>query len=130
MNKDVLAVLQDDFNVCKSFIRKVAKTLLDEDVSRYPIFVAVFEEQDLDLGIPILRREEIGSAFTFNASHLEEFVNKSIILEEKRPAFMQNFKNPNEQCCIFITNAEESSFVFLPYEVEQVWEPVNREQLN
>jgi hypothetical protein len=65
MNKDVLTVLQEDFNVCKKFIQKVAKTLLNEEVSKYPIFVAVFEDQDIDLGIPILRREEIGSAFTF-----------------------------------------------------------------
>jgi hypothetical protein len=60
-----------------SFI-KLSKTLLNEEVSKYPIFVAVFEDQDLDLGIPILSREEIGSAFTFNASHLEEFANKGL----------------------------------------------------
>jgi len=83
MNKDVLTVLQEDFNVCKKFIQKVAKTLLNEEVSKYPIFVAVFEDQDIDLGIPILRREEIGSAFTFNASHLEEFSNKGLVLEDK-----------------------------------------------
>jgi hypothetical protein len=84
MNKDVLTVLQEDFNVCKKFIQKVAKTLLNEEVSKYPIFVAVFEDQDIDLGIPILRREEIGSAFTFNASHLEEFANKGLVLEDKQ----------------------------------------------
>jgi hypothetical protein len=130
MNKDVLTVLQEDFNVCKNFIHKVAKTLLNEEVSKYPIFVAVFEDQDIDLGIPILRREEIGSAFTFNASHLEEFANKGLVLEDKQAAFRKNFKDPFEQCCIFITTAEESSFVFLPYETEMVWEPANREQLN
>ena len=48
MNKDVLTVLQEDFNVCKKFIQKVAKTLLNEEVSKYPIFVAVFEDQDID----------------------------------------------------------------------------------
>ncbi len=35
MNKDVLTVLQEDFNVCKKFIHKVAKTLLNEEVSKY-----------------------------------------------------------------------------------------------
>jgi len=130
MNKEQLDLLQKDFIVCKNYLRKVASTLVDEGISKYPIFVALFDETDIDIGIPILRKEELGTSYTFHASHFEDFTNKNIVIEEKRAAFMENFKDPKLFCCIFVVSYEESNFVFIPYDNEVTWEPTQRELLN
>ena len=123
-------LLHNDFTACKVFLQTLATALRKDGVSNYPIFVAVHDDFDLDIGVPVIRNEEVGTFYSFNASHLEDFVNKKIITEEKIEAFISNYKEAEKFCCIFLSEPEESSFLFIPYSSDMIWEPKNRELLN
>lgn len=130
MNNETLKMLQNDFVVCRNYLRKVSETMLAEKITNYPVFAAIPENADIDAGIPVLRKEELGTNFTFNASHLEDLANREIISADKRAVFIENYKDPNVFCCILMIDAEHSGFVFIPYDQEVIWEPKNRELLN
>lgn len=86
---ELIQLLQQDFTVCKNYLRKVGLTIMDEGISKFRIFAAVTETIDLDIGVPIIRHEELGTHYTFNASHLEDFVNKQIVEEQKTKVFIE-----------------------------------------
>jgi len=130
LNQELIQLLQQDFAVCKNYLRKVGLTIMSEGISKFPIFAAVTETIDLDIGVPIIRHEELGTHYTFNASHLEDFVNKQIIDEKNTNVFIDNYKDPLKYCCVFLSDPSDSSFIFIPYDAETVWEPKNREELN
>lgn len=130
MNNESLKILQHDFAICRNYLRKVSQTMIEENITKFPVFAALPEEADLDVGVPVLRREELGTSYTFNASHLEDLANKEIIAADKRSVFVENYKDPAVYCCILMIDAESTGFVFIPYDQEVVWEPKNRELLN
>ena len=104
--------------------------MLKGNVSKYPIFVAIRSLEDIDLGLPIINRDELELTWSFNASHLEDFVNSNIIHQDKLQGFMKNYKDPNEFMCIFIAEEGMMSFIFMPYEKPSTKLDVSRDQLN
>ena len=129
-DEEILASLHHDLNVCRNYIRQVSQGMLKGSVSKYPIFVAVRSLADIDLGLPIINREELELNWSINASHLEDFVNSNIIHQDKLPDFMKNYKDPQEFMCIFIAEEGMMSFIFMPYEKPQSTLDISKEQLN
>jgi hypothetical protein len=129
-DEEILASLQQDLNACKTYIRQVSLGMLKGKVSKYPIFVAVRSLADIDLGLPIINRDELDLTWSINVSHLEDFVNSNIIHSEKLEDFKKNYKDPNEFMCIFIAEEGMMSFIFMPYEKPQGKLDISKEQLN
>jgi hypothetical protein len=92
-------------------------------VSKYPIFIAMRGDSDFDLGLPIISRNDFDITWNFSASHLEDFVHKGVVDNEKAKEFIKAYKNPELFMCIFVADEGAMSFVFMPYDR-------NREQLN
>ena len=129
-DEEILASLQQDLYACKNYIRQVSQGMLKGSVSNYPIFVAVRSLNDIDLGLPIINRDELELTWSFNASHLEDFVNTNIIHQDKLEDFRKNYKDPNEFMCIFVAEEGMMSFLFMPYEKPQGKLDISKEQLN
>jgi hypothetical protein len=130
-DEEILASLHHDLNVCRNYIRQVAQGMLKGNVSKYPIFVAIRSQPDIDLGLPIINRDELELAWSVNASHLEDFVNTNIIHQDKLNIFMKNYKDPKEFMCIFVAEEGMMSFIFMPYDNKpQANLDVSKEQLN
>lgn len=108
--------LQRDLETCRHYIRQIAAGMIKGEVTRYPIFVATRGENEIDMGLPIVNRADFDISWNFNASHLEEFVAKGVVLKEKAQEFIQVYKNPAEFICVFVAEEAIASFVFLPYE--------------
>ncbi len=125
-----MASLHQDLNACRVYIRQVSQGMLKGSVSKYPIFIAIRSLEDIDLGLPIINRDELELTWSFNASHLEDFVNSNIIHQDKLQDFIKNYKDPNEFMCIFIAEEGMMSFIFMPYEKPQSKLDVSKEQLN
>lgn len=115
LDEEILLSLQTDLEICRDYIRQVSLGMLKGSISNYPIFVALRTEQDVDLGLPIVIRQELDLQWSFNASHLEEFVSKGIVTHEKTQDFIKNYKNPEEFLCVFVAEDGAMSFIFLPY---------------
>lgn len=91
-------------------LAKAADTILDEDVSKYPIF-AVFK-QELAIGLPLV--EQTPPNWSVNASTLEEFATKNLIGPDKVENFQEVYKDPTEHICLFVVDNGGATFIFLP----------------
>jgi hypothetical protein len=103
------AQLQPHFEVMK----KAAQTVLDQEVSSYPIFV-VYQAEAVQLGIPLIAAaEEKGIPWSINISTLEEFTAKKVIDIARVDRFQQVYKDPTEHFCLFLLKNGGANFVFL-----------------
>lgn len=130
IDDELFRSLQDDLMTCRAYLRQVAQGMLRGAVSKYPIFVALRSELDFDLGLPIVSREESDLTWSFNASHLEDFVNHQVVPEAKLDEFKTLYKNPDEYMCVFVAEEGFTSFVFMRYEDPEAAFKITPEQLN
>lgn len=129
-DEELLGGLYQDLNACRLYIKQVAQGMLKGMVTKYPIFVALRSQLDIDIGLPIINRAELDITWSFNASHLEDFVISNIIHDDKVDEFKKNYKNPDEYMCVFIAEEGMMSFVFMPYDKPTGGLDVSKEQLN
>ncbi len=108
--------LHADLDICRDYIRQVSRGMVKGDVSKYPIFVAMRGEMDVDMGVPIINRNDFDISWNFNSSHLEEFVNKNLVALDKVDEFKKSYKNPEEYMCVFVAEESAMSFVFMPFD--------------
>jgi hypothetical protein len=90
---------------------KAADTIMDQDVSSYPIFV--IPEEPIALGIVIVEGETEHSV-RIHATTLEELVTKNIIQMNKVDHFREVYKDPSEFLCLLVIKDTDFNFIFLP----------------
>jgi len=114
MKKDSLQfrILEEELQPYKTFLAKAADTVLEQEVSNYPIFIA--HQQEFDVGIPLVNQEQTEGNWSINLSTLEEFSTKNIILPEKVEEFQNVYKDPLENLCLFVLSELGATFIFLP----------------
>lgn len=108
-----LKSLKVDLDFYKESIREIASELLAENYTQYPIFIA--HQHEVKVGEIILDKTELGTDWTIQASSLEEFLERGIIKEDKKEAFIKKFKKVEEFMCLFVVVPEGANFVFYPY---------------
>ncbi len=117
MNKDPfeeeLESLKADVTHFSEQLKEVAADVIAEGFSKFPVFVA--HRHEVKLGEVIFDRESYNRTWTFNATVLEELIEKKVILEYKRENFEKAFKDPRKYACIFWVTPDGDSFVFIPY---------------
>lgn len=112
-----LQELNQNLNIYRESMREISDEIIDNLVSKYPLFIASREETNL--GKQIIDKEELALEWSINASTLEEFVRRKIILEKKLDAFKKSYKNPRKFLCVFAILTENAGFIYLPYEEEE-----------
>ncbi len=105
-------LLEEELRSYKKALGKAADTIMDERVSSYPIFVV--HKGVAELGIPLIKEEEVAGHWSVNASSLEEFVAKRLIREDRVDDFKAVYKDPAEWLCLFVVDEEGANFIFLP----------------
>ncbi|MCF6351545.1 MAG: hypothetical protein L3J06_00900 [Cyclobacteriaceae bacterium] len=109
-----LGTISNDFiKICDN-LKEASYHIRDREFSKYPIF-PIKKNGESEIGQLLIGRKEAGTQWNYNASFLEEFVMRELVSEEKKPAFIANYKNPDEFCCLFVTDGEFTRFVFIPY---------------
>lgn len=88
-----------------------ADTILDQEVSSYPIFI--IPKESIPLGIPIVENME-EEPLRIHASTLEELATKKVIEMSKVDHFREVYKDPTEFLCLFVVDESQSSFIFIP----------------
>ncbi len=112
-----LQELNQNLNIYKESIREISEEIIDNQVSKYPIFIASRDETNL--GKQIIDKEELALEWSINASTLEEFVRRKIVLENKLEAFKKSYKDPRKFLCVFTLLTENAGFIYLPYDEEE-----------
>jgi len=109
----MLLELKRDLEFYKEAIQTVADEILNNDVSKYPVFIA--HKTEVAMGRKILDAEELEAKWDISASLLEEFVAKGLILEDKLEDFKQAYKDPAQNMCVFVASENSGNFIFFPY---------------
>ena len=91
-------------------LAKAADAILDQEISKYPIFTVC--KEDLAIGLPLIEND--GSAWSINATTLEEFATKNLIESDKVENFRSVYKEPTENLCLFVVDKSGATFIFLP----------------
>jgi hypothetical protein len=118
MNETLKADLQSlkgDLILFKPSIKEVARDIIKEGVSEYPIFIA--HQIKIPIGEIILDHTELAMSWSVSASTIEEFMEHQLIEVEKEDLFKANYKDPEKNICIFMISEGGASFVFVPYEI-------------
>lgn len=95
----------------KLIMGSAADTILHQEVSLYPIFVIA--KDDIELGIPLATSKD-EDAVRIHASTLEELAAKRVVEMGKVDHFREIYKDPADFLCLFVINAEQASFIFIP----------------
>lgn len=109
----ILESLYNDFEKVKESLRFVARKVIEEDISEFPIFVASHEW--VEIGKPIFNREEIELNWFFFVSFVEEFEKRKLILRAKLKDFKETYNDAEVKACIFLITETEAQFIFVPY---------------
>ena len=91
---------------------KAIATILDQEVSKYPIFV--LSKEPISIGVPLINQVKDNIVWSVNVSTLEEFAGKQLIQMDKVDDFRSIFKDPDTHYCFFIIENKEAQFVFIP----------------
>ena len=108
-----LKSLESDLKLYNDSILEVANEIIMEGISMYPIFIA--HQHTINVGELILDKDELNTEWSIHASTLEEFLEKEIILTDKKASFLKNYKNAHDFMCLFVVVPEGANFVFFPY---------------
>lgn len=93
-------------------MEQAADTILDQDVSTYPIFI--IHQLNVEIGVVLVSKEEGKAEWSIHASTLEELVTKQVIQMDKVDNFRQVYKDPRENLCLFTLSEMGATFIFLP----------------
>ena len=93
-------------------MEQAAETIVDQDVSLYPLFV-VHQEEEVSLGIPLVQPEPEANGWAINISTLEELATKKIVLMEKVDEFREVYNEHEAYFCLFVADKEQPGFAFV-----------------
>jgi hypothetical protein len=96
----------------KAVLGKAVDTVLEQEISKYPIFV--LHKQPIELGISLKNEINTPNEWLVNLSTLEEFSTKQVIEASRVNRFTKIYKNPSEFLCLFVIDEFGANFVFLP----------------
>jgi hypothetical protein len=116
----LLESLRNDVRIVGTFMRDLAMHVIDQEISRFPVYVAF--QGEINIGKPMFAMETHHLNWNYNASILEEFVKRGVVVEDKVEDFMETYGDPEERACIFLVTPETGGFVFVPYEVAEAEE--------
>ena len=109
-----LKTLENDLKFYSESIKEIAVEIIAEGISEYPIFVA--HQHEVKLGEPILDKNELNTSWSIHASTIEEFIEKGLILPDKKERFIKQYKDAYTFMCVFVIVPEGANFIFFPYQ--------------
>lgn len=112
ISNEQLQQMQRDLQKHKELMTRASNTLIEQDVSEYPIFV--IHREAVEIGIPLYIPADSTKDWHINLSSLEEMTAKSLIMSDRIEQFKAIFKNPETHFCLFFVHSGAASFIFMP----------------
>lgn len=116
LNGKYLGQISEDFVVVSDTLKEASYQIRKRQFSDYPIFP--ISKIDLPIGQMLIGKEELAINWNYNASYLDEFVQREIVSEEKVEDFKKTYKDPDEFCCLFVVDNDFTNFLFIPYPID------------
>ena len=113
LNKKIMGLVSSDFIKVSDQLKEASYQIRKRGFSDNPIFILTYSE--VELGALLIGPEEMSNRYSYRASYMQEFVDRKLIGEESVDLFLENYKNPDEYCCLFALIGDFSGFIFVPY---------------
>ncbi len=113
LNKKILGIVSSDFIKVSDQLKDAAYQIKVRGFSNFPIFVV--SRTKIEIGVELIEKFVYDNNYLYNATFLDEFVQRNLIGEESVELFKENYKNTDEYCCLFVIEAEFAGFIFIPY---------------
>ncbi|MDX1627237.1 MAG: hypothetical protein R3345_00985 [Fulvivirga sp.] len=111
-----LGSISEDFVVVADTLKEASYQIRKRGFSEFPIFA--ISKIDLPIGQLLIGKTDLATNWNYNASYLDEFVQREIVAQDKVEDFKANYKDPDEFCCLFVVDDDFTNFVFIPYPEE------------
>lgn len=103
--------LHDELKGYIKMMSQAQKSVLDQEITRYPIFI--IHQQEVALGIVLSEKDKVKGNWSVNLSTLEEFITKGLIKQDKLNEFKATYKSTDNYLCLFILSELGAEFIFL-----------------
>jgi len=113
LNRKIMGLVSEDFVKVSDQLKEASYQIRKRGFSDNPIFILSYTE--VDLGVLLIDVKEMANLYSYRASYMQEFVDRKLIGEESVEAFQENYKNPDEYCCLFALIGDFSGFIYVPY---------------
>ena len=114
LNGKYLGTISQDFAIVSETLKEASYQIRKRGFSDYPIF-PIAQYSEIPVGQLLVDKHEVASNWNYNASFLDEFVQREIVGQDKEDEFKAAYKNPDEFCCLFVLDGEFTRFLFIPY---------------
>lgn len=113
LDKKQLGLITEDFLKVCDHLKEASYQIKSRKFSDYPVFVATIN--DVPVGNTLFYKDDLKTRYEYKASFFEEFVDRNLIGKESLELFKENFRNPEEYCCLFVMDGQFASFVYIPF---------------
>ena len=107
-----ILLIKEQLELFSSIVKEAGNKIKDEGISNYPIFVA--HQDEANIGIPLIKKNDSGGIWSINASTLEEFYTKKLIKEDKLEDFKNLYRNHKYDICYFVLSELGAQYLFIP----------------
>ena len=112
LNGKYLGTISKDFVLVADVLKEASYAIRKRGFSDHPIFPVA--KVDIPIGRLLVRKYEIvGTDWNYYVSYLDEFMQRQLVEDEA--FFRENYKAPDEYCCLFVVDETFTNFVFIPY---------------
>lgn len=113
INRKLMGKVSSDFLKVSDHLKESSYQIRKRDFSKYPVFV--LSENEIDLGILLFDKPDFKTVYQYRANFLEDFIQRGMVGEESRELFIENYRDPEEYCCLFVIDGEFAGFIYLPF---------------
>jgi hypothetical protein len=116
-NVEMYMALREELKKYVPLLSKASDEIRSSDVSNYPIFVLA--KEDVPFGVKLVAKGGLSGPWNVNASTLEEFVSRKLILKKNAPDFISKYRDPHTFLCLFVLSELGAQFIFIPRKLEE-----------
>lgn len=113
LDKKLLGMVSEDFVKVSDQLKEASYQIRKRGFSEHPVFVA--SKSDVEIGVLLLASTELSNLWNYRATFLQEFIDRNLVGKESEELFKENYRNPDEYCCLFVVHGNFAGFIFVPY---------------
>jgi hypothetical protein len=117
-----LGKISADFVRIAPLLRQASYQMRVRGLSDHPIFPMSRHAQPIG-GLLYAAGGALTLEWNYYLSYLDEFIQRGLITEEGLDIFKENFRDPEEFCCLCVVDEDFTNFVFIPYPTDEDGQP-------
>ncbi|MGB0522876.1 MAG: hypothetical protein ACPGJS_07940 [Flammeovirgaceae bacterium] len=106
-----LGTITSDFALVAHTLKEASYQLRVRKIAEHPIFPIC--KIDQPVGQLLVDKHEMALKWNFYFSFLDEFKQRGLV--DDLAKFQQNYKDPDEFCCLFVVDNDFVNFIYVPY---------------